>query len=97
MTLEDEAMRWLYAVSQRSDVLVVDTALVALLAVFLVVAWRLTRTLLQKPRERGRVTPPRRAAHRPNETRPGGGTPLRPGPMPSARILGGEHRLVGRS
>ena len=96
MTLGDEAMRWLYAVSLRSSLSAVDTALLALLAIFLVVVCRLATAVLRQ--HRGGVTPPLRSAPRPDGARAGGGTPLRPpGPMPSARVLGGEHRLIGRS
>ena len=96
MTLGDEAMRWLYAVSLRSSLSAVDTALLALLAIFLVVVWRLATAVLRQ--HRGPVTPTIRAATRPDGARAGGGTPLRPaGPMHSARILGGERRSIGRS
>ena len=96
MTLGDEAMRWVYAVSLRSSRSAGDAALLTLLAVFLVVVWRLAAALFRQ--HGGPVTPTIRTATRPDGARASAGTPLRPpGPMHSARVLGGERRSIGGS
>jgi hypothetical protein len=96
MNLEDEAMRWLYAVSLRSPVSAIDVALGMLLAVFLVSLWRLGRAARRQRRGREPDSAVRRPA-RPHDGARAGGAPVRSGPIPSARIMGAERRVVGRS
>jgi len=94
MTLEEEAMRWLYAASLHASLSAVDVALGTLLALFLVAAVRLIRVLARQRRESGSATLIR-SERRPDGGRPSGG-PIRPSPMASARVLGGERRVAGR-
>lgn len=95
MTLEEEAMRWLYAASLHASVSAIDVVLGALLAVFLVVAIRLIRVLVRPRREGGSATLIR-AERRPDGARTSSSAPIRPGPMASAHVMGGEHRMAGR-
>jgi hypothetical protein len=48
MSIEEEAMRWAYALSLRPFLFALDVVLAVLLIVFLVVAWRLRRALVSR-------------------------------------------------
>jgi hypothetical protein len=97
MSLEEEAMRWLYAASLRPSVFAVDAALGVLLAVFLVVVWRLMRAA---PRRRSEHEPPTlfRLVRRRAGAKGFGpvGKAVRPVPVASTRALGVERQSVGR-
>ena len=95
MTLEEEAMRGLYAASLHASVSTVDVVLGTLLAVFVVVAVRFVRVLV-RPRRESESATLLRSERGPDGGRPRGGAPIRPGPMASARVLGGERRVAGR-
>lgn len=48
MSVEEEAMRWIYALSLWPGATALDVALAFLLIVFLVAAWRLMRALVPR-------------------------------------------------
>jgi hypothetical protein len=96
MTLEDEAMRWLYAVSLRTSAFALDLVLGLLLTLFVVVVWRLTWAVLRRDFDRELAAPPLRSARRPDGARSPGAPSARPGPLPGARISGAERQLVSR-
>ena len=97
MNLEDEAMRWLYALSLRSSVSAIEAALGTLLAAFLVSLWRLARAALRHHRGRRHEAAARASARLHDAARAVASAPARPAPIPSARIMGVERRVAGRS
>jgi hypothetical protein len=94
MSLEDEAMRWLYAVSQHSTGFALDMGLGLLLTAYVMVVWRLVTTVLRQRREGEPATPALCSTRRPDGALAGGS--IRSGPMTSTRVVGAERRLAGR-
>jgi hypothetical protein len=90
MSVEDEAMRWLYALSLRPGVFALDLALGVLLIVFVVAAWRLTSALAPRrfDTNASHARPLRPATRLDGASALGNaGTVVRPDPAPTARGL----------